>query len=171
MRLDRWILVLKMMLLAILSRYHLCSLDCFRGRACGACLFEASEMRLRIGHVFFGFGNVLVESISNAGINESCGTVKPAGETRERCRGGLGELEGRRQNGICAPSVSIGVWERKGGHTWKRLAHGRIGGLCDDIYSCLSLSLLLKESSLSVSLGLLLVKRFSPPLSVRSISL
>jgi len=30
--------------------------------------------------------------------------------------------------------VSTGVW--KGGHTWKRLAHGRIGGLCDDYISC-----------------------------------
>ena len=30
--------------------------------------------------------------------------------------------------------VSTGAW--KGGHTWKRLAHGRIGGLCNDYISC-----------------------------------
>jgi len=34
------------------------------------------------------------------------------------------------------PFVSIRVWKGKGGYTWKRLAHGRIGELCDDIYSC-----------------------------------
>jgi len=89
-------------------------------------------MRLGIGHVF-------VESISNAGMHEGFGTVQPAGENRERCRADMKELEGLRQESVCS-FVSIGVWKRKGGHTWERLAHGRTGGLCDDICSCLCLS-------------------------------
>jgi len=46
--------------------------------ASGARLFVASEMR-------FGFGNVFVESISNAGMRKSFRTVHPPEGKRERC--------------------------------------------------------------------------------------
>ena len=92
-------------------------------------------MRLGIGHVR-RLRAWFVGGISNAGMHASFGTVQPAGERWERCRTGVKELEGRRK-GVCFPFVSIGEWKRKGGPTWKRLAHGRIGGFCDDIYSYL----------------------------------
>ena len=62
---------------------------------------------------------MFMESISNAGMHESFGTLLPAGEKRERCRAGVKELGGREQKSVCFSSVSIGVWKRQGGHTWK----------------------------------------------------
>ena len=67
---------------------------------------------------FFWFrAYVLVESISNAGMHESFGTVKPtgmSGETRERCRASVKELEARRQKSVCFPLVSPGECTRVG---------------------------------------------------------
>ena len=71
----------------------------------------ASEIHLGIGHVFWLRAYVFVESISDAGMHESFGTVLPAGisgEMRERCRASVNELEARRHRSVFL-FVSLGV--------------------------------------------------------------
>jgi len=45
---------------------------------------------------------MFAESISDAGVHASFGTVQLEGEKRGCCRAGVKELEGRRQKTVCS---------------------------------------------------------------------
>jgi len=84
--------MLKMVLLAILTRYFLCS-DSFRERAC---------LWLRL----WAFGLYVRESIANAGMRDSFGIVQLSGkpgEKRKHCKISRTELEARRWESVCFP--------------------------------------------------------------------